>query len=368
MSEGYFVKIEKLTAGYGDHPVAREVSFELKKGEILTLIGPNGAGKTTILRSLIGQLSPMSGTVELAGRELQDLSRKELAETLAVVMTDRQKPELITCEEVVSVGRYPYTGRFGRLSEEDRKKVHRAMEMVGVEELSSTDFSRISDGQRQRVILARALCQEPEILVLDEPISYLDVRYKAEFLSALQRMSRAEGTTVILSLHEVDLASRISDRVASIRNGALDRIGPPEEIFSPGYVSQLYEMEEGQYIEDLGGLELSRPEGEPQVFVIAGNGTGTPVFRQLQRAGTPFSAGILWENDRDYPVAKALAGKVFSVPIFAEPDPVQIEQALSEMERCPDVVCTLPEELRQKAPESVRKLLERAEKLGKLKE
>ena len=134
---------------------------------------------------------------------------------------------MMTCKEVVATGRYPYTGKFGVLSKEDWKIVDEAVRLVHIENLAERDFTKTSDGQKQRVMLARALCQQPDILVLDEPTSFLDIRYKLEFLSIIQEMARNDRLTVILSLHELDLAERISDKVLCVRGDRIDRFGTP---------------------------------------------------------------------------------------------------------------------------------------------
>ncbi len=239
MTEYYFYT-DKLGVGYGKVPLIEHIEIRLKKGEILTLIGPNGAGKSTILKSIARQLEPISGTVWLKQKNMEELSGNELARNMAVVLTDKFRTEMMTCEEVVAAGRYPYTGRFGILSELDYAIVEEAMKLVHVMEIRDQDFTRISDGQRQRVMLARALCQEPEIIILDEPTSHLDIRYKLEFLVILQEMRRKKGLTVIMSLHELELAERISDKVLCVNGNMAERFGTPEEIFSPEYIASLF--------------------------------------------------------------------------------------------------------------------------------
>ena len=248
---------------------------------------------------------------------------------------------MMTCKEVVATGRYPYTGKFGVLSKEDWKLVDEAMELVHIHELADRDFSKTSDGQKQRVMLARAICQQPDIIILDEPTSFLDIRYKLEFLSIIQNMSRERNLSVIMSLHELDLAGRISDKIACVRGDKVDRFGTPEEIFTQGYIPQLYQMTTGSYDERTGDLELPKIEGEPIVFVIAGNGTGTAVFRKLQRERVPFVTGILWENDLDYPAAKALATEVISVKPFGRIEEKEIQKAKEWIKKCEKVICTL---------------------------
>ena len=147
---------------------------------------------------------------------------------MAVVFTEKMKTELMTCEDVVSTGRYPYTGHFGILSKEDHDAVREAMELVHVTEIRHQDFTKISDGQRQRVMLARAICQEPEIIILDEPTSFLDVKYKLEFISVLQELQIKKGLTVIMSLHELELAKIVSDKILCIKEGYVERCGTPK--------------------------------------------------------------------------------------------------------------------------------------------
>lgn len=205
----YYFQTEGYSVGYDGKPLIRQIEIGIQKGEILTLIGPNGAGKSTILKSIAGQLGAIGGSAYLDGRELGAMSGTELARKMAVVFTERLKTELMTCEDVVATGRYPYTGHFGILTKKDREAVREAMELVHVMEIRDQDFAKISDGQRQRVMLARAICQEPEIVILDEPTSFLDVKYKLEFLSVLQELRLKRGLTVIMSLHELELAERV---------------------------------------------------------------------------------------------------------------------------------------------------------------
>lgn len=238
-----YIKVEGLQVGYKGKLVVKEIDIELQKGEILSLIGPNGAGKTTILKSVICQLEPLHGVVCLENIPIQKLSHQELAQKLSVLLTDRIRTEMITVEEVVATGRYPYTGRFGILGEEDKRIVANAMKLTRVEDLKKQDFMKISDGQKQRVMLARALAQEPEILVLDEPTSFLDMRYKLEFLSILRKLSREKEMAIIISLHEVELAERISDKIASFKNGRMDRFGRPREVLTENYLLELYDID-----------------------------------------------------------------------------------------------------------------------------
>ena len=365
MDEFYFYT-EGLTVGYHGVPLIKNIKIQLKKGEILTLIGPNGAGKTTILRSIIRQLSPLCGTAWLDGRKIQQMTGNELARELAVVLTERIRPEMMTCGDVVATGRYPYTGKFGVLSGEDRRIVDESMELVRIHELRDRDFDKISDGQKQRVMLARALCQQPDLIVLDEPTSFLDIRYKLEFLTIIQKMARTRNLSVLMSLHELDLAGRISDKIACVRGDRIDRFGTPEEIFTKGYIPELYQMTEGSYDERTGDLELPGITGEPRVLVIAGNGEGTAVFRQFQREGIPFAAGILWENDLDYPAARALAAGLVTEKPFHPFSEEKLLQAKKLLDSCSRAICAPGLDLEGKMTEKLRSLAGYAQEQGKL--
>ncbi len=362
----YYITTEKMSVGYDGKPLIEAVEIALQKGEILTLLGPNGAGKSTILKSIARQLSLIAGTVRLDGEDMKSFTGTELSKKMAVVMTSRLRADLMTCEDVVATGRYPYTGRFGVLRKEDHAAVENAMELVQVAEIGDSLFDRISDGQRQRVMLARAICQEPEILILDEPTSYLDVRHKLEFLSILQKLCRERQLTVILSLHELELAEKISDRILCVNGRTVDRIGTPEEVMTDGYITQLYGIRMGSYDEESSDMELAAPEGTPEVFVIAGAGSGRKVYRRLQREGIPFATGVLYENDLDYPVAKALAAEVIAERPFEPVSRATLQAAKERLERCDGVICCRENFGSQEAFQ--RELLEYAKQLGKCME
>ena len=330
-----------LSVGYGGKVVIGDIRFSAGPGQVVTLIGPNGAGKSTILKTLIGLLQPVSGVVLLGGEDLAGLSEKQVARTAAALLTGSPRPELMTCGDVVSSGRYPYTGLLGILSAHDRAVVRESMELVHVSDLRDRDFREISDGQRQRVLLARAICQEPEILVLDEPTSYLDIRHKLDFLYLLRRLVRERRLAVILSLHELELAQRFSDTVLCVRDGVLDRAGPPEEIFGEeGYIASLYGLEHGTYDALNGCVEAQRPEGTPRVFVLGGGGSGIPVYRRLTRLGVPFAAGVLPENDADVPVARALAAELVTDAAFEPVGAAAVDRALEILAQCRGLICT----------------------------
>ena len=360
--EPYFFHTDQLTVGYDGKPLIREINIQLKKGEILTLIGPNGAGKSTILKSITRQLATISGTVYLDKKLMSQMSNKEVSQKLAVVLTERMRPELMTCEDIVATGRYPYTGTLGILSAEDKVKVKEAMETVHAWDLKDRDFTAISDGQRQRILLARAICQEPEIIVLDEPTSFLDIRHKLELLTILKQMVLDNQLTVIMSLHELDLAQKVSDKVICVHGEYIEKYGAPEEIFTSDYIRNLYGITRGSYNAAFGCVEMEPPKGTPQIFVIGGNGSGIPIYRKLQRQGIPFVAGVLHTNDVDYQVASALAAQVVAEKPFECISQENCDRATELMKQCQKVICPLKEFGTMNAAN--KELLNLARKLG----
>ena len=335
-----YFRTENLAVGYRGRSLIHDINIGVEKGKILTLIGPNGAGKSTILKTVTRHLARIGGTVEIGGKDIQGWSAKEMAGQVAVVLTERIRPELMTCGEVVAMGRYPYTNAMGRMTEADKEAARRALQRVHATELEEQDFSTLSDGQRQRIMLARAICQEPQVIVLDEPTAYLDIRFKIELLEILREMAHEEGTTVVMSLHEIDLASKISDYIVCVKGDTIAAFGTPEEILKEGIMESLYGLEKGGYNRLYGSVEFGRPRGEPRVFVVAGGGYGVECYRLLQKHRVPFATGILHENDIDSPVASALSVHAVTAPAFEAMTREQLDRALEWMLKAGSVIYT----------------------------
>ena len=252
------IRTEHLDSGYGHKVIVAGAEIIVQPGEIVTLIGPNGAGKSTVLKTIAGQLEPVAGTIYIGDEERSSYTLSDIAKKQAVMLTERNPAEKMTCEEVISLGRYPYTGRLGILSENDKKNVRDTMDLVPVAELADRSYDHISDGQRQRVLLARAICQEPEIMILDEPTSYLDIRHKLEFLDLLRNLTRERKIGVIMSMHELELAHLIADKVICVSaDGKVEKTGSPEEVFTDELISRLYSLEDGRLREVYSGFVKS---------------------------------------------------------------------------------------------------------------
>lgn len=266
------IHTENLTVGYDKKPLIHNIDLSVKAGEIVTLIGPNGSGKSTILKTLIKQLKKIDGTVYLGNVSMETMKDSEISRNLSMVMTERLRTELMSGREVVASGRYPYTGKFGILSQEDWEKVDEAIALVHADEVQNQDFMKISDGQRQRLMLARAICQDTKILILDEPTSYLDMGFKLDILSNIRMLAREKKMAIIMSLHELDLAQKISDRIVCVKGDRIDKVGTPDEIFCGNYVQELYGVERSNFDPVTGQMFLSAESGTPKVFVIGDGG------------------------------------------------------------------------------------------------
>lgn len=323
-----------LAVGYNGQTLIRDINIEIEKGKILTLIGPNGAGKSTILKSITRHLTKIFGEVYIGEQEIYEWSAKELAKQVAVVLTDRIQPELMTCEEVVAMGRYPYTNAMGKLTPKDKEIVAEAMRRVHALELAERDFTTLSDGQRQRIMLARAIAQEPEIIILDEPTAYLDIRHKIELLDILREMAHEKGITVIMSLHEIDLATKISDYLLCVKGDTIAAFGPPEDILAGEAIDKLYDIQHGSYNLLFGSVELTKPVGAPRVFVVGGGGFGVDCYRALQKRQIPFATGILFENDVDCQVAMDLSDHVVTAPAFEPMTETLFDKAAELLLKC----------------------------------
>ena len=237
---------QNLAVGYGA-PLLRDIALHAERGKILALIGPNGAGKSTLLKTLAGQLAAQGGAVLLDGQDLTAYTPNARARKLALMLPHTARTELTSCFEVAAAGRYPYTGRLGILSDADRQQVHDALCLVRAEELEDRDFARISDGQRQRVLLARAVCQQPEILLLDEPTSFLDVKGKAELMDILQVLAHEKNVAVIVTLHELELAQRLADAVVCVAPSGVSAVLAPQDAFAQDNICALFGLSTDQY-------------------------------------------------------------------------------------------------------------------------
>ena len=231
---------ENLTFSYGDTPVLRDVSLNFRPGAVTTLMGANGCGKTTLLKLMTKNLRPGVGRVLMDGTDLQSMGIKELARRAAIVHQKNAVPDDLTVRRLAAYGRLPYTSIFHSQTAKDRKKVDWALSVTDMTELSELTMGTLSGGQRQRAFLAMALAQDTKLLYLDEPTTFLDVRYQVELLRLIRRLNRELGITIVMVLHDINQALCYSDEVVGLKDGKVFCQGPPSEVIDESAIRALY--------------------------------------------------------------------------------------------------------------------------------
>ena len=224
------ITLEQLSVGYkGFPPVVSNINVEIKSGELTCLIGSNGIGKSTLLKTLTGFLPKLSGRLLLDGRDINMLSQRERAKYISIVLTYKSDVQNLSVTEMVGMGRMPYTGFWGKLNTSDQTIVAEAIEMVGIEHLKNRMIQTLSDGERQKVMIAKALAQQTPVILLDEPTSFLDFPSKVEMLQLLHRLAKETNKVVFLSTHDLELALRIADRLVELNKNGL-RVVPAQQV------------------------------------------------------------------------------------------------------------------------------------------
>lgn len=243
------LETEDLTIGYpgarhgGPSVVAANLSLELDFGEVVCLVGPNGAGKSTLLRTISGLQPPLSGQASVAGRDVRRMGLSERARSIAVVLTERAAVGLLTAFDLVALGRHPHIDWAGRLAARDRSVIEWALESVGAADLRDRFVQELSDGERQKVMIARALAQEPAIIILDEPTAFLDLPRRVEILGLMKELARSTKRAVLLSTHDLDLAIRTADRLWLMGSEGAVHAGAPEDLVISGDLACVFHAE-----------------------------------------------------------------------------------------------------------------------------
>ncbi|RPJ40832.1 MAG: heme ABC transporter ATP-binding protein [Chloroflexi bacterium] len=234
------LKIDSLTVAYSDKVVLRDISFEVASGEILALIGPNGAGKSTLIRAATGVVPVKAGRVSVDGQDLTDLSPAQRARILAVVPQARQLGGAFSVEQAVMMGRTPYLNWLGQEGEADKAAVRLALEQTCLESFADRQIAKLSGGEQQRVLLARALAQSTPVLLLDEPTNHLDLQHQTNLLSLVKNLAKKKQLAVLMALHDLNLVSFFADKVALLVDGELRYLGTPQEVIRAEYISAAY--------------------------------------------------------------------------------------------------------------------------------
>lgn len=256
------IETQQLTLAYGDSLIIEELNLSIPKGEITVFIGANGCGKSTLLRSLARLLKPKKGTILLDGKEIAKVQTKEVAKKLAILPQAPQAPEGLTVLQLVKQGRYPYQNWFRQWSEEDEEKVNKALQATGMEKLKERPVDSLSGGQRQRAWIAMTLAQDTDILLLDEPTTYLDLTHQIEILDLLFELNEKEKRTIVMVLHDLNLACRYAHHIVAIKDRKVFAEGKPEEVINCHLVKEVFQMECQVTMDPLFGTPLCIPYGK----------------------------------------------------------------------------------------------------------
>lgn len=314
------LSIRGVECRYASVRILEDVTFQAEAGELIGVLGPNGAGKTTLLKTISGVLKPSGGVVYVDGRELNQMGVKEVAKHVAVVPQDPQSAFNFTAMEIVLMGRNPHLSRFQLESPEDVQVALDSMKLAGVDHLADRVMDEISGGERRLVLIARALAQEPRILLLDEPTLHLDVANQIKVMELLRELCRKRGLLIISVLHDFNLAARYCDKLMLIGEGKVQAIGTPEETLTRENISHVFgvqvyvkkhEMTNSIYIVPVSAFEeKEKLEKALRVHVICGGGTGSALLRTLSSQGYETSAGVLNVLDTDYEAAQQVGAEV----------------------------------------------------------
>ncbi|MGY4845388.1 ABC transporter ATP-binding protein [Kocuria sp. MNB10] len=234
--------VRGLTAGYGETPVLRDVNVRFPAGAVTALVGANGCGKSTLLKACARQLTPSAGEILVGGADVSRWHRTRFARTVGFLPQDPVAPEGVTVQELVARGRHPYRGAFGRWRAQDDDAVAEAVELTGLGELLERRVGDLSGGQRQRVWIALALAQHTDVLLLDEPTTYLDIARQVEILDILTALQRSRGITLVMVLHELSLAARYADVLVALKDGAVAATGSAAQVMTDEVVSDVFDM------------------------------------------------------------------------------------------------------------------------------
>ncbi|WP_313892084.1 ABC transporter ATP-binding protein [Psychrobacillus sp.] len=256
------IETQALTLSYGDSIIIKELDLQIPKGEITVFIGGNGCGKSTLLRSIARLLKPKSGAVLLEGKAISKMSTKDVAKQMSILPQSPVAPEGLTVLQLVKQGRYPYQTWLKQWTEEDEEKVMKALKATAIEDLKDRPVDTLSGGQRQRVWIAMTLAQDTDIILLDEPTTYLDMTHQIEILDLLYDLNEKEQRTIVMVLHDINLACRYADNIVAIKDQKVYAQGKPEHIISCPLVKNVFGMDCQITADPLFGTPLCIPFGK----------------------------------------------------------------------------------------------------------
>ena len=244
------LKTSSLSIGYDSKTVASDINVTLSEGDIIALVGPNGAGKSTLFKTFSTHIKPLGGKIELFGKDLMSYSPKERAKLLGIVLTERPDDMFLKVFDVVAAGRYPYTGMFGKLNEVDEKEIKVSLELVGVNHLANRVFNTLSDGEKQKVMIAKAIAQNTPVIMLDEPTAFLDYPSKIELFSLLKKLAKEQNKAILFSSHDLELLLRYTDNLWIMAKNKPFAAGQSSDLLKNGVIKEYFDLNDidNQYL------------------------------------------------------------------------------------------------------------------------
>ena len=337
-----------VTCGYGTSIVLKDASVQINSGDFVGIVGPNGSGKSTLIRTISRVLQPLYGKVLIKGEDIYRLPASEVAKEMAVVTQERGLDFPFTVRDVVMMGRLPHIKRFARESAKDLEAVAKAMDLTDTVLLADRQVNELSGGEKQRVMLARALAQEPKILLLDEPTSYLDLNYQIETMELLVRLRRDYGLTIVMVLHDLNLASRYCDYLLVVKQGAIYAIGSPHQVITTNIIKEVYgcevrvecpnSMERPYIVFNDEQIRNVQKGNERWVHVVGGGGSGVLLFRNLLNLGWKVSTGVVNVGDSDWQEAGRLGISIIEAPPFCNVGTNEVMRNKALMEKAEYII------------------------------
>lgn len=308
------IELKNITLKYGDYEVLRDISFNIKKGEFTSIIGPNGAGKSTVLKAIMKNIELASGDISIKGKSIKNITHKEKACIIGFVPQEFNISFDFTVYDIVAMGRNPYIAKFKKSKFDDKKIIEESLQKTNTYEFKDKYFNSLSGGEKQRVIIARALAQQPEILILDEATSSLDIHHQLDILELIHSLNREDGLTVLTIMHDLNLASRFSDKIVLLSKNGVIKSGTPSEVIDEQVLKNVYDMDmvvrENKLLSypEIIPLRIrkSKEEKNIHVHIICGGGTGEYIIQKLYSERYKISCGILIEGDSDLDICRSL--------------------------------------------------------------
>lgn len=345
------INVHKLSFAYGNHTIFQQLDFDIESGCFISIVGPNGSGKSTLLKNLSSALSPQTGAVFLDGQDIFQMNKKNLARQMAVVPQDNRIDFQFSVWETVLMGRLPHQKRFSGENGRDLAVSRWAMELTNTWHLRDRLITNLSGGELQRAVVARALTQEPRVLLLDEPTSHLDLQHQFELLELLKTLNETKGLTVIAVLHDLNLAAQFSQKVMLLNRGSIMALGTPGEVLTLQNIKDVYQIEAAISANEMTGRFNIIPMGKvrqqqhleksPAIHLVCGGGKGAFLMDQLFQYGYQLSCGVLNVGDTDWHKARELGITIVEEAPFAPISP-KAQEANKRILKKSSVIVVLP--------------------------